>query len=590
MLMNIWGKLSRFYRNFSWWRRWRHQSDRERGGQHLFPQCRGQDSTLSGFWFSETEEPLEHMLRRALQSLASLGQVFTNKSFSLSFWQKHPGATDMGSSRVFIDARILAASSASPTERLDVASGIVLHELGHLEWTSSALTQKAHARSPVFRAVWNTIEDERIERLAIKRAPGFSEFLQTAREFLLAGNSQDLVKFAKSRERWEQLLIAIFLLIRVPAVLPWWMRRKFKKELRFVVLELSPFPLTPEGAYQTAEKIVNHLFKGTENQPSSNKIISQLNALLGHSLGGSEEELSDELKQAIGQIEPLEVTGPFSAGPRLRGGFGRSSGSELDLSGPVVFVDALENADTYDKLVRELRPLILSLRHHLELPRRDKRTVFGIPAGRLRPALLHRVVISVNVLSQTRRQREPKTALVLLIDQSGSMADKKILQAQRAAILIKEAVKSHRRIRLFIFGHAADIKTYGPNSTVIYRYDTPVHPATKRLGSLAASRNNRDGVAIAAVASEVERVMSWHHRKILIVLSDGAPAANGYRGEASIRHTREVVQDLKNRGWQVIEIAIPPHANANKMFEHVISLRNIEYLPQELAKLIKQLF
>lgn len=530
------------------------------------------------------------MLRRALQSLASLGQVFTNKSFSLSFWQKHPGATDMGSSRVFIDARILAASSASPTERLDVASGIVLHELGHLEWTSSALTQKAHARSPVFRAVWNTIEDERIERLAIKRAPGFSEFLQTAREFLLAGNSQDLVKFAKSRERWEQLLIAIFLLIRVPAVLPWWMRRKFKKELRFVALELSPFPLTSEGAYQAAEKIVNHLFKGTENQPSSNKIISQLNALLGHSLGGSEEELSDELKQAIGQIEPLEVTGPFSAGPRLRGGFGRSSGSELDLSGPVVFVDAQENADIYNKLVRELRPLILSLRRHFELPMKDKRTVFGMHAGRLRPALLPRVAVSVNVFSQTRRQREQKSALVLLIDQSGSMAGKKILQAQRAAILIKEALKSRRSISLFIFGHAADIKPYGPNSTVIYRYDTPVHPATKRLGSLAASRNNRDGVAIAAVAREVEQVMNWHHRKILIILSDGAPAANGYRGEASIRHTREVVQDLKNRGWQVIEIAIPPHANANKMFEHVISLRNIEYLPQELAKLIKQLF
>ena len=617
--MTTWLKSTKLYKNYNWWRNWVRTISQSRRGSHLFQRYRAKDSTLSGLWFTETlltdRALLVSMLTHARQVLTDLGHVFSDAPFTITFWAGPPAITDVGSNRIFIDARLFLVSPAALTDRVDVAGGLVIHELSHVEFSDPAYLRRAHERSRIFYLVWGTIEDERIERLAIQRSPGFADLLRKTRRFYLTPSSDEIISL--SEQAWEQLLGTVFLAIRNPLAISNATRKRFEEELKFVVRVLSPYPVTAQDAYQAAERIVDHLFKERESEEQKEREASEHGGGATGDGSGSPEEtpptpLEERLESLLGHGAPLSTSIPPALTEALSdldkagakehprygtkvtsGGFGTPPTSELDLSGPIFFQDTPEDATAYATALSSVRPLILPLRKYFQYhtTKRRKLLIRGTSAGHLSGRILHRISSTTNLFSQTRHQVNKQKIVVLLIDQSGSMGDRKIAQAQRAAIAIKEAVKTCSDIKMFIFGHAADMPPFGDKSTVIFRYDTPSHPNTKRLGSISLGINNRDGVAIAAVAEEVEIESvkySNNPEKIMIIISDGAPAATAYGGEASIKHTKSVVEALESRGWKIIEVAIPPHDDAEQMFSHVISLQKIEDLPIELGKLLRQ--
>ena len=150
--------------------------------------------------------------------------------------------------------------------------------------------------------------------------------------------------------------------------------------------------------------------------------------------------------------------------------------------------------------------------------------------------------------------------------------------------MFQEALGRAENIELFTYGHTAD-NVLG--TTNIYRYTKPGSKSGYSLGSITSRKNNRDGVAIKAVAGELKRSTSCAEI-ILLVVSDGQPIASEYEGEAAIEHTRSVVREL-DREMHVIQIAIDPVVESARMFDHYVRFTDLASLSTQITTLLKKL-
>jgi len=139
------------------------------------------------------------------------------------------------------------------------------------------------------------------------------------------------------------------------------------------------------------------------------------------------------------------------------------------------------------------------------------------------------------------RRREPSdrsdVAAFLLVDESGSMGGNKIIQALVTAIGLAEALSD--RIPVYVMGFRADKGA----DAVHYHYMRWRNTKDNRLKllNIHAGGNNFDGYSIR-YASELLKKRQEKH-KLLIVISDGAPACNSYSGQIGEEDTRQAVRE-----------------------------------------------
>jgi nitric oxide reductase activation protein len=91
-------------------------------------------------------------------------------------------------------------------------------------------------------------------------------------------------------------------------------------------------------------------------------------------------------------------------------------------------------------------------------------------------------------------------------------------------------------------------------------FNEPVSVLPIRLGSLrntAMLNENKDGYAIRYIAKKFNTTTK---KRLLIVISDGKPAAPGYYGGEAQDHTKEEVDKVKQKGIDVLSISITEQA------------------------------
>jgi len=175
-----------------------------------------------------------------------------------------------------------------------------------------------------------------------------------------------------------------------------------------------------------------------------------------------------------------------------------------------------------------------------------------------------------------------KITVGILIDESGSMHGSSIKMAQQAAIMLNEVFGKQPDIDLFIYGHTADRHNH---ETEIFTYREPGKALNKfALGNVHAKSNNRDGHAIEAVGRRIRRFTS--NQGIILVLSDGAPAAYNYHNGK--RDTQERVKKVEKLGFQVVQVAINNYVPSEEMFSHFVKMTNIETLPRDMANYLSR--
>lgn len=254
--------------------------------------------------------------------------------------------------------------------------------------------------------------------------------------------------------------------------------------------------------------------------------------------------------------------------------------SKEDFDSEIKFIDVDDNKVSYDNILKNIDLCKASaLRNLFKRKSRDQKFVMkSMKSGRFDTNKLAEAVQHVpTVYERIGEVKTDKICVGILIDESGSMHGSSIRMAQQAAVMLNEVFGKQPDVELFIYGHTADCNVR--NETEIFVYREPGKNLRKfALGNVYAKGNNRDGHAILATAKRIRKKTT--NSGILLVLSDGAPAAYNY--DHGRRDTKEKVLKAEKLGFQVIQIAINNYVPSEEMFNHFVMMTDIESLPKDM--------
>lgn len=182
---------------------------------------------------------------------------------------------------------------------------------------------------------------------------------------------------------------------------------------------------------------------------------------------------------------------------------------------------------------------------------------------------------------------EEKMAVAVLIDESGSMSTgDRVTSARTAAVVLYDFCRA-LGIPLAMYGHT---ETYDSHPVVeLYNY-TDFESVDKndrfRVMDIAARSNNRDGAALRYTAELLSK--RPEKMKILIVISDGQPAAHKYGGTEAEADMRGIKAEYKKKGVKMFAAAIGnDRDNIEKIYkEGFLDITDITKLPMYLTKLV----
>ena len=182
---------------------------------------------------------------------------------------------------------------------------------------------------------------------------------------------------------------------------------------------------------------------------------------------------------------------------------------------------------------------------------------------------------------------EAKMAVAVLVDESGSMGwHDRITSARTAAIVMYDFCTS-LGIPLAVYGHTEEWD--GKPIVNIYNYtefDSVDRNDRFRIMDMSSRGSNRDGAALRFVAERLEK--RSEKIKILIIISDGQPAGEGYGGTAAEADLRGIKKEYKNKGVTMFAAAIgEDKPNIERIYkEGFLDITDINRLPMFLTKLV----
>ena len=141
-------------------------------------------------------------------------------------------------------------------------------------------------------------------------------------------------------------------------------------------------------------------------------------------------------------------------------------------------------------------------------------------------------------------------------------------------------------IPITIYGHST-----GYDDVDLYSYaefDSLDASDRYRLMDMSARGGNRDGAALRFVAEHLAKRPET--RKLLIIISDGQPAAGGYSGTAAEADLRGIKKEFQKRGVITFAAAIgDDKENIRRIYKDgFLDITRLEDLPKNMTQLVKQ--
>ena len=250
--------------------------------------------------------------------------------------------------------------------------------------------------------------------------------------------------------------------------------------------------------------------------------------------------------------------------------------------------------DRYKLDSKSIKTQTNSLKKKIQLyGNREQFTIRNQKRGKIDKRMLHRIPMDRRDIFSTTIIKEDKPLDVcLLVDESGSM-NSYMGHARQSCIAVKEALQENAMLNLWVMGHTADGHDgwhNDPRSTNMTLYHSPtITDRPFAIGSMKARYENRDGNAILGAADKVKQETdNPMSNKLMIIFSDGSPAAIGYGGDAGIRHTAKVVKGLEAKGWSVIQVGFGGAHYQERMFSNHIYVNDTNQLANNISKIIRK--
>ena len=110
----------------------------------------------------------------------------------------------------------------------------------------------------------------------------------------------------------------------------------------------------------------------------------------------------------------------------------------------------------------------------------------------------------------------------------------------------------------------------------------------QRMMDIDARRNNRDGAALRFTAEQLSK--RPEDVKLLIIVSDGQPAASGYSGTASEEDLRGIKQEYQKKGILFVAAAIgDDKVNIERIYgDSFLDITDLNQLPTKLTAVVKR--
>ena len=181
----------------------------------------------------------------------------------------------------------------------------------------------------------------------------------------------------------------------------------------------------------------------------------------------------------------------------------------------------------------------------------------------------------------------PRISVGLLLDESGSMSCGDRASYARASAIILYDFCQALNIPIMVYGHStgwgADVDLYS-----YAEFDSIDKDDKYRLMDISARGSNRDGAALRFVAEQLSK--RTEDVRILILVSDGQPAARGYSGTAAEEDLRVIKQEYKRKGILFVAAAIgDDKQNIERIYgDSFLDITDLNELPVKLTAVIKR--
>lgn len=243
----------------------------------------------------------------------------------------------------------------------------------------------------------------------------------------------------------------------------------------------------------------------------------------------------------------------------------------------------------YDRLLAKLSPDIRSTVAQIKkIIEQDYEEKIYKTTGRIN---LHRIYGGRITARMFDKKQEPtgkrNLAVGILVDESGSMSGSgKYTAAGQSCVALAE-IFNKLEIPVYVMGFTADMDGYDIVHYHYMKWNNTLNNRQKLL-NISARYNNCDGYSIRYMTKLLKKRKEQH--KLLIVLSDGQPAARDYRD--GIADTKAAIRDARNHA-HVLGVAIgnSDTETINNMYErNFLHISNVSDLFYGLSKELKNIF
>ena len=570
---------------------------------------------------------------------------------TLEFGSTSTGYTDMTTGRIVIDGGLLKKSDANLDitcglaihEKLHVIHSKPLHQ-----WMTRTSHGKTYGEKQLLHSICNIVEDEYIERQLSITCPGYVHYIEKVKEHYFNDDSKAL---EEGDSTFGDILNTLLLLVRYPSLLTKERKANHAPHISFFMTELKDGLNSREDTYRCITSIYVYLKNvwddiAKDEEKSDEEMASEAKASADKTIDRIRKDYEEmdlvpdekRLKKMHDSISEDELgklirEHGHDTDAELERSLLRSKSADLsdysklmkELSSRMVnkikelaetdykeinidkniaishkqrkiswskHIPTASHKDRYMNEVDMMKAQINKLKRkidlygntqHLQL-RNQKR-------GMLDKRMLHRIPTGRQDLFKATITNEDKPLDVcLLVDESGSMGSYTMSKARQSAIALKEALVDNPMLDLWVFGHTADETERGKTEMSEY-WGPTMKDRPMAMGGMHAKFENRDGNAIIASVDKVKAESSAPHaQKLLIVLSDGEPSADCYRGDVSYSHTAKCVKYAESRGWTVIQVGFAGARkySMQKMFTNWVYIDDTDKLGDEVSKIIRK--
>jgi cobaltochelatase CobT len=272
-----------------------------------------------------------------------------------------------------------------------------------------------------------------------------------------------------------------------------------------------------------------------------------------------------------------------------------------------------------DQQLQHLHGVVSKLANRLQrrlLAQQQRAWDFDLEEGLLDVGRLARVVADPLLPLSFKREREMEfrdTVVTLLIDNSGSMRGRPISVAAMCSDILARTLE-RCAVKVEILGFTtrawkggqsrekwvADGKPRNPGRLndlrhIVYKgADEPWRRARRNLGLMLREGLLKENIDGEALAWAYRRLCARpEHRRILMVISDGAPVDDSTlsvnQGSYLERHLRDVIRDIESRDFVEL-VAIGIGHDVTRYYRRAVTLVDAEELGGTMMKKLAELF